>query len=73
MNKQKMLKWVNAAMAITFLMTASGGVVRYFFPDVIPYENFRLLHPNAGILLVALILCHIWLNFGWIRANFLKK
>lgn len=73
MNKQAMLKWVNALMGITLLMTAGGGLVRKFFPDVIPYSTFRALHPNAGVVLVVLICLHIWLNFGWIRSTYFGK
>ncbi len=73
MNKQAMLKWVNALMGITFLLTASGGLTRKFFPDAIPYETFKLFHPNAGVLLVILIGMHVWLNFGWIRSTYFGK
>ncbi len=73
MEKQRLLKIVNILLAIAFLMTATGGVVRFFAPDVIPYELFRSVHPIFGLTLVLLAGIHIFLNFNWIKSAYFHK
>lgn len=73
MNKQQWLKIVNILLALAFLMAATGGVVRFFAPAVIPYETFRLIHPLFGLMMVILAIIHISLNFTWIKSTYLHK
>lgn len=73
MDKRKWLKIVNVILALSFLMAATGGVIRYFAPDAIPYEAFRLVHPIFGLCMVLSVIAHVSLNFGWIKSTYFKK
>lgn len=73
MDRQRWLKIVNTLLALAFLMTATGGIVRFFAPDLIPYELFRLVHPLFGLMLVLLACIHIFLNFNWIKSAYFRK
>ncbi len=73
MDKRRLLPIVNALLALAFLMTATGGLIRYFAPDAIPYGVFRLIHPLFGITLVLLVVVHIALNANWIKMTYFKK
>jgi hypothetical protein len=65
MNKAKALKVLNPVLAIVFLFQALSGLL----PAVVPYNA----HRAGGIALVIGIGLHLFLNWGWIRANFLKR
>lgn len=69
MNKQKALRIVNVVLAIDFLLVALAGIFRAF----IPYELFYRAHPIGGYLLAALVAVHVYLNWTWIKQNFLKN
>jgi hypothetical protein len=63
-----MLKVVNILLALSFtvqLITIGAKVV---------FDNNQLwkLHSLNGFLLIALVLTHLSLNFGWIKKNILK-
>ena len=65
MNKAKALKVLNPILAVVFLFQALSGLL----PAVVPYNA----HRAGGIALVIGIGLHLFLNWGWIRANFLKR
>lgn len=73
MNKIITLKVINPLLAIAFLMTAGGGLVRFFAPDLIEYSLFRAVHPKFGVAMVALAVIHIVLNGKWIKSTYFKK
>ena len=73
MNKVKALKYVNIVLAILFVMVAVPGMLQSQFPGIIDYSVFRRIHPLAGNLFILAVIAHIYLNFNWIKANFLKK
>lgn len=69
MNKTTILKFANLLLAISFLNQALTG----FFHHSFSRKVFELLHEGGAIILVALVLVHIYLNWGWIKSNFLSK
>lgn len=69
MNKPKMLKIVNPIMTIVFLCLAGSGLAH----DLIPYEIFHAVHGKLGFTFVLLAFTHIYLNWNWIKSQFLKK
>ncbi len=73
MDKKRLLVPVNGLMALAFAFTALGGLVRFFAPDLLPYDAFRRVHPLAGILFVLLAALHIYLNGAWIRSTYFKR
>jgi hypothetical protein len=73
MNKPKLLKVLNPVLAVVFVMLAGGGMTRSLAPDVIPYEQFRAIHPVLGWTVATLVALHLWLNWTWIKSNFFKR
>jgi hypothetical protein len=69
MNKLKVLKTVNVIMAIDF----SCVVVSAMLVDVIPQNVYQTIHPFLGYTFLVFVICHVFLNFAWIKANFFKK
>jgi hypothetical protein len=73
MNRVKALKITNLLLFFVFLGIAISGLTAMLFPGLIPYATFRVAHPLTGAALVALVVTHLFLNFNWIKANYLKK
>jgi hypothetical protein len=68
MKKVKALKIVNLLLFLAFISQASTGMVRNF----IDAELFAVIHRAGGILLLIFAVTHLILNWGWVKANFLK-
>ncbi|MCX5778721.1 MAG: DUF4405 domain-containing protein [Elusimicrobia bacterium] len=73
MNKILMLRIVNLLLLITFAVMAATGI--FFSMEIrVPFMKTLLaIHEFFGLLMVGLVIAHISLNWGWIKANFLKK
>lgn len=69
MKKTAWLKPVNLVLAFAFLFQASTGVGH----DIIDEEMFEKIHYVGGMVLIVIAVCHVWLNWGWVRANVWKK
>jgi hypothetical protein len=69
MNKNRMLKIVNPALAFFFACQALSGI----FHNLIPYEAFKPFHGVCGLVLVVLAIIHLFLNWTWVKSVFLKK
>jgi hypothetical protein len=65
-----MLKIVNPILALSFAVQAVTGAL--FALDVNVPTAFYALHKYFGLLMVAMVICHIALNWGWIKANILN-
>jgi hypothetical protein len=69
MQKSLLLKIINPAVGIVFLLQALSGI----FQSIIPYEIFHAFHGPLGWLLTGFIVCHIYLNWQWIVSTYFKK
>jgi len=69
MNKTKWLKIVNPLLAISVILQAIMGFLIEYLPSAFVGEVHEI---NAPIL-VLLVVAHIVLNWGWIRANWCPK
>ncbi|MBI4775681.1 MAG: DUF4405 domain-containing protein [Deltaproteobacteria bacterium] len=69
MDKQSILRKVNAIMAVVLLLQPLSG----FLLAGTDWEFFEGMHVIGGITLLAFAAIHLWLNWGWVRMNFLKK
>ncbi|MCX5714011.1 MAG: hypothetical protein NT033_04205 [Candidatus Omnitrophica bacterium] len=77
MNKTKLFKIATTLLAISFLAQVVTVVGMVFLKDL----SMRLgvlgmlfeIHEYNGYLFVALVLVHLFLNWGWIRANIIKR
>ncbi len=67
--KNKALKILNPILLLLALLVLVG-LLGYVFTE----ENFwRELHELGGILFLAGALLHLILNWGWVRASYLKR
>ncbi len=69
-----MLKIVNGMIAILILILAiSAFSIRFLNLPSVLIINFTYLHTLIGYAFFGLILSHLYLNFNWIKANYLSK
>ncbi|MCX5868333.1 MAG: hypothetical protein NT009_12820 [Proteobacteria bacterium] len=68
MKKLKALKIINLLLLIVFFIQASTGMGHNFIDG----EWFAVIHRTGGILLLIFAVSHLILNWGWVKANFLK-
>ena len=69
MKKQSLLKIVNSIMALMFICLVTTALL----DDVIPRDIYVRVHPLAGYIFAGCVVCHVILNWAWIKANVLKK
>ncbi len=69
MSKNTLLKIVNPILGVLFLNQALTG----FFHHSLSHKSFELLHEGGAIALLTLTLAHIYLNWGWVKSNFLSR
>jgi len=69
MNKQKLLKPVNVMLMCALLCLLLTAVLN----DVIPPEVFEIIHPVFGFIFMLLVICHVYLNWSWIKSNIITK
>lgn len=69
MNKKTALKIVNVIIAILILNQAASASLR----GLIGRDLFEIFHEGGGIALLMGVIVHVIFNWGWVRAQFLKK
>lgn len=67
-NKPSMLKFVNPILAILFITQAVSGLAH----SQLSHDAFEAVHGFGGKVFIALVIVHIWLNFGWIKNTLFK-
>ncbi len=70
MNKIKLLKLVNPVLGISFLLQAISAVTMVL--GKAPRWLYKL-HIINGLIFIIIAIVHVTLNWGWIKANILKK
>ena len=72
MNKSMLLKIINPILILLFLSQALTGI----FHDAVQelsYESFKIIHGIGGYVFAAIAVFHFYLNWNWIKNNFLKR
>jgi hypothetical protein len=69
MTKGRALKVVNAVLGVLIVTQAASGLLA----DEIGHEAFEVVHVGGGLLLVACAVGHVWMNWGWVKANYFKR
>jgi len=67
MNKQKLLKPVNVVMAIDFVCLSGTAML----DDAIPKDIYGIIHPIFGYIFVLCVVFHVFLNWAWVKSNFI--
>jgi hypothetical protein len=62
------LKTIIPVMALLILTLAITGALEYF--DLMSGRLFYYIHPFSGFVLFGLVVLHVGLNWGWIRAQY---
>lgn len=73
MNKLQLLRITNAALLASVLVQAATGLILLFEIKVPNINTVLVIHGRNGLILTALVIVHIMLNWGWIKTNFIKK
>ncbi len=68
MSKNFLLKIINLILLVLFISQACSGL----FHHALSHKSFEIIHEGGGIILVIIAILHLILNWGWIRANYLK-
>jgi hypothetical protein len=71
MSNLKLLKFINPIMVVAFLTVATCAIImalRIPLPDSIS-NNILPTHMLAGKVFIFLALCHIILNWNWIKLH----
>jgi hypothetical protein len=77
MNKVKLFKRATILLVVSFLAQAVTVVGMVFLKGFLMRLGvlgiFFKIHKYNGFLFVTLVLVHLFFNWGWIRANILKR
>ena len=68
MKKVKALKIVNLLLLITFIFQALTGIGQAYIDG----DLLAIIHKVGGILLLIFAITHLSLNWGWVKANYIK-
>lgn len=72
MNRQKLLRLLNPVLFLSILLQAvTAAVMILGLKAPFSLDVFEL-HERNGVLLIVLAVAHLALNWGWVRANYLK-
>ena len=76
MNKAKLLKATNFILIILAVIQISTSLMlffRLFMSDPRVFKAVIKIHVNNGLAFILVALIHLFLNWGWVKANFLVK
>ncbi len=65
-------RWLKVSIPVQGLLLLSQ-LVTGLNVDRIPDATYRIVHLGGGSLLVALVLIHVGLNWGWVRTQYRRK
>ena len=63
------LKILNPILAVVLLIQIITGLLHGIFTR----DMFETIHGSGAGILLACVILHLFLNWGWVKANFLKK
>ena len=69
MTKQTALKIVNPLLGLLIINQALTGIFHLYLSN----RAFTILHEWGGYVLVTMVIVHVVLNWGWVRAQFLRR
>jgi len=69
MKRNSVLIIVNPILGVLLINQIMTGLLH----KMLPHETFEILHKGGGIVLMAVAVLHVILNWNWIKANFFRK
>ena len=73
MKKLQLLKIVNTVLLVSFIVQAASSLIIFFRIKLPNTPLVFTVHEYNGLLIIVLMVLHIWLNWGWIKMNILRK
>ena len=70
MKKAGLLKVVNILLAVDFLIIAGTAILHEI---IIETGYYSQVHALPGFIFIALVALHLFLNWNWVKATYLKK
>jgi sorbitol-specific phosphotransferase system component IIBC len=71
MKKQALLVLINVLMFIAFIATIVSIIIYKFIPSQLQgNEIVEAIHGIAGQIFFYLVVCHVVLNWSWIKSKF---
>lgn len=70
MKKTKALRFINVLLAIDLIIIITTAA---FHGQIYPTGYYRMAHALPGTIFVMLISLHLFLNWSWIKSNYLKR
>jgi hypothetical protein len=67
--KNQILKILNPAIGVLFINQVLMGLMS----DILPRKVFEVMHGGGGMVFAVLVLLHLMMNWGWVKANFFHK
>jgi len=71
MDKTKLLKMVNPVLFISAVIQIITSIL--IFSGLLRSKEVAELHEYNGIVFIVLVLIHIYLNWGWVKSQILKR
>jgi len=71
MDKAKLFKMVNVVLLLSAAVQIVTSIL--IFSGMLRSEAVVELHEYNGIIFIALVLMHVYLNWGWIKSQLLKR
>lgn len=71
MDKAKLFKMVNIALLISAAIQIVTSIL--IFSGILRSEAVVEVHEYNGIIFIVLVLIHVYLNWGWIKSQILKR
>jgi len=73
MNKLRLLKLTNTVLFISFSVQVVTSCIIFFRIKVPHPQSVFEIHEYNDLLMIAVALLHVTLNWGWIRANLFTR
>ena len=76
-NRARLIRIATVLLAISFFVQVLTVIGMVFFEDLAlrigVFSTLVRAHTYNGFIFVALVLAHLYFNWGWARANMLKR
>lgn len=67
MKTNTLLKIINPMLALMFVSQIITGLMH----GMIPHKIYEVIHGGGAGALIFLVIIHVFLNWNWVKANFL--
>ena len=73
MNKAGLLRVVNIILFFSFILQAITSIIILLRIKVPNAQMVFEIHEYNGLFMITVVIMHLILNWGWVKANFFKK